>query len=189
MYLFFDTETTGLPPHVSSDISQWPRLVQLGWLLTDEQGNVLRQDNLIIRPEGFTIPARTVNIHGITMEKAIREGVRLQDALKRFSEALRFSHVLIGHNVDYDYHVVKAEYSRKKIDTLLGKYPRFCTMKTPLIVEYCRLMRGDNRSNWPSLSDLYYFLFDEPYGNAHDAYHDAQATARCFFKLRGMGIV
>ena len=137
MYLFFDTETTGLPPHVSSDISSWPRLVQLGWLLTDEAGNVLRQDNLIVKPEGFTIPTRTINIHGITMEQAIKEGVRLQEALKRFSEALRFSHVLIGHNVDYDYHVIKAEYSRKKIDTLLGKYPRFCTTSSRFCIMIC----------------------------------------------------
>jgi DNA polymerase III epsilon subunit-like protein len=189
MYLFFDTETTGLPPHSSSDLSHWPRLVQLGWLLTDETGSILRQDNLIIKPEGFTIPFRTTNIHGITMEQARNEGVFLQEALHRFSEVLRFTHILIGHNVEYDYHVVKAEYSRKKVDTLLGKYPRFCTMKTPHIVEFCRLMRGDNRSNWPSLSDLYYFLFNEPYREAHNAYQDAKATAQCFFKLKGMGIL
>ena len=189
MYLFFDTETTGLPPEVSSDLSHWPRLVQLGWLLTDEKGKVLRQDDLIVRPEGFTIPSRTIHIHGITMKQAYAEGVSLQDALARFSEALRFSHILIGHNVDYDYHVMKAEYYRKKIDTLIGRYPRFCTMKTPLIVEFCRLMRGDNRSNWPSLSELYSYLFEEPFRDAHNAFQDAKATAQCFFKLKGMGIL
>jgi DNA polymerase III epsilon subunit-like protein len=189
MFLFFDTETTGLPSHVSSHLCCWPRLVQLGWLLTDEKGKVLRNDDLIIRPDGFTIPGRTIDIHGITMKRALKEGVMLKDALARFSEVLRFSHVLIGHNVDYDYHVIEAEFYRKRIDTLIGRYPRFCTMKTPLIVEYCRLMRGDNRSNWPSLSELYSYLFNEPFRGAHDAFQDAKATAQCFFKLRSMGVL
>lgn len=189
MYLFFDTETTGLPSQVASNPEHWPRLIQLGWLLTDEKGKILRNGDLIIKPQGFTIPLRTIRIHGITMKRALTEGVMLQDALARFSEVLRFSHVLIGHNVDYDYHVIKAEFNRKKIDTLIERYPRFCTMKTPLIIEFCRLMKGDNQSNWPSLADLYYSLFNEPLQGAHDAFQDAKATSQCFFKLRSMGVL
>lgn len=36
MYLFFDTETTGLPGSWSAqatDLENWPRLVQLAWIL------------------------------------------------------------------------------------------------------------------------------------------------------------
>jgi len=35
MYLFFDTETTGLPKNWKApieDLNNWPRLVQLAWL-------------------------------------------------------------------------------------------------------------------------------------------------------------
>jgi hypothetical protein len=35
MYLFFDTETTGLPKNYKApvtDLNNWPRLVQLAWL-------------------------------------------------------------------------------------------------------------------------------------------------------------
>jgi hypothetical protein len=41
MYLFFDTETSGLPrTHKApvSDLDNWPRIVQIAWLLIDEQG-------------------------------------------------------------------------------------------------------------------------------------------------------
>ena len=43
MYLFFDTETTGLPRRWNApvtDVDNWPRLVQLAWI---EQGLPLRE--------------------------------------------------------------------------------------------------------------------------------------------------
>ena len=43
-YLFFDTETNGLPkdPRASFKIPDaWPRLVSIAWIITDENKNVL----------------------------------------------------------------------------------------------------------------------------------------------------
>lgn len=40
MYLFFDTETTGLPKEYrarTEDVDNWPRVVQLAWALYDER--------------------------------------------------------------------------------------------------------------------------------------------------------
>ena len=59
MYLFFDTETTGVPKNYKappSDLLNWPRVVQLAWVVTDEQGRELKATNHIIRPDGFVIP-------------------------------------------------------------------------------------------------------------------------------------
>jgi DNA polymerase III subunit epsilon len=61
MYLFFDTETTGLPRSWKApitDLNNWPRLVQLAYLLYDSDGNELSGGDFIIKPEGFIIPAR-----------------------------------------------------------------------------------------------------------------------------------
>ena len=58
-YLFFDTETTGVPKNYKApitDLDHWPRLVQLGWILCDEQGSELQTGNDIIKPNGFIIP-------------------------------------------------------------------------------------------------------------------------------------
>ena len=55
MYLFFDTETTGVPKNYKappSDLLNWPRVVQLGWIVTDMQGRELKATNHIIRPDG-----------------------------------------------------------------------------------------------------------------------------------------
>lgn len=57
VYLFFDTETTGLPKNYtapSSDLDNWsPRLVQLGWIMQNEDRRILSQANFIIKPEGY----------------------------------------------------------------------------------------------------------------------------------------
>ena len=44
MYLFFDTETTGLPKNWKAsvtDLNNWPRLVQLAYLFYDKNGNIV----------------------------------------------------------------------------------------------------------------------------------------------------
>lgn len=56
MYLFFDTETTGLPRDYNaptSDVDNWPRVVQIAWVVADDTGKELRVQSDIIRPDGF----------------------------------------------------------------------------------------------------------------------------------------
>ena len=58
MYLFFDTETTGLPKNWKApvtDLNNWPRLVQLAYLFYDKNGNIISKGDHIVKPEGFTI--------------------------------------------------------------------------------------------------------------------------------------
>ena len=50
MYLFFDTETTGLPKNYkapASDLNNWPRLVQLAYHLYDNDGNKISEGDHI----------------------------------------------------------------------------------------------------------------------------------------------
>ena len=89
MYLFFDTETAGLPrnwklSHLNYD--NWPRLVQIAWIQYDEQGNEIDSQDYIIKPVGFKIPERTAAIHGISTARALREGVDLVPVLEQFNQ-------------------------------------------------------------------------------------------------------
>jgi len=73
-YLIFDTETTGIPKNYKApitDLNNWPRLVQIAWQHCDNSGNILSNSDYIVKPQGFTIPEDTVNIHGISTEIAI----------------------------------------------------------------------------------------------------------------------
>lgn len=77
VYLFFDTETTGLPKRYdapSSDLENWScRLVQLSWLMEDDSKTLLSQGDLIIKPDGFEIPKQASDVHGITTEWHLRK--------------------------------------------------------------------------------------------------------------------
>ena len=89
VYLFFDTETTGLPKKYdapSSDLDNWScRLVQLPWIMKDENQTLLSQGDFIIKPEGFEIPKESSNVHGITTEIALEKGKDLKK-VREFSE-------------------------------------------------------------------------------------------------------
>ena len=91
MFLIWDTETTGLPknfnaPYTNTD--NWPRLVQLAWQIHDDKGALVEVKNFIVRPEGFTIPYNAEKIHGISTERAKKEGVELAFVLEEFNKAI-----------------------------------------------------------------------------------------------------
>ena len=73
MYLFFDTETTGLPRNYKAPLTafdNWPRMVQIAWMQYDESGSLLSETSYIIKPEGYQIPEAVSKLHGITTERA-----------------------------------------------------------------------------------------------------------------------
>ena len=78
MYLIFDTETTGLPQNWQApltDFNNWPRCVQLAWQVHDIKGKMIEVKNYIIKPEGYDIPFNAEKIHGISTERATKQGM------------------------------------------------------------------------------------------------------------------
>ena len=189
MYLIFDTEATGLPSCPSSDYQKWPRIVQIAWLLIDENRDIKSKNSYIIKPEGYRIPKRVIKIHGITMKKALEKGVPVEYSLHRFLTDTNFADLLVAHNVAYDYGVIRGELLRKKIPDFLEGYTKFCTMTSKPVLDYCKNFRANGSRQCPSLSELYFLLFNEKLDDAHDALIDAEACAKCFFELRRIGLV
>lgn len=189
MFLFFDTETTGLPrdwqaPQATLD--NWPRLVQLAWLLTDKNGQEVKSVSQIIKPEGFAIPAAAAAVHGISTERALEEGVQLNSALKKFAWAVDMAKILVAHNMSFDEKIMGAELLRKKYKHKLFERPKICTMQSSM--DFCQL-ENEFGYKWPKLIELHQKLFDEEFDNAHDALADVRACARCFFELIKQGII
>lgn len=189
MFLFFDTETTGLPKFYNApinDLENWPRLVQLAWLMMDENGQELSSQNLIIRPEGFEIPEAASRVHGITTERAEKEGVDLSESLQEFSQAVNNVKVLVAHNISFDEKIMGAELLRKQIESSLFDRVKICTMHEA--TDYCQIP-GQYGYKWPRLTELHEKLFNEGFDNAHDALADVRACAKCFFELINKGII
>ncbi len=193
MFLFFDTETTGLPKNwnaPASHINNWPRMVQLACLLYDENGSLEESCNFIIQPEGYSIPNDAARVHGITTERAIGEGVELKNVLEGFQNLLDKSTQLVAHNMAFDEKIIGAEFYRIfGEDPLLGK-PKICTMKHPAILNFCALPPFKYGSyKWPRLSELHFKLFGNYFDEAHDASIDIKATAKSFWELRRLGVI
>lgn len=120
MYLFFDTETTGLPKNWKApvtDLNNWPRMIQIAWILCDNQGSRIESYDCIIKPENFSIPIESSRIHGITTEKAINEGVMLEEVLLKFNELVQKSNFIVAHNISFDEKIMGAELLRKRIQS------------------------------------------------------------------------
>ena len=163
--LFFDTETTGLPRNWKAPITDsdnWPRMVQIAWIFSS--GDEHSKGVVIIKPDGFEIPCGAVKIHGITTEKAIEKGVKLETVLIGLNGLIKKSDIIIGHNVRYDKKVVEAEFHRMRIESDLIEKERICTMFST--TKYCRLP-GPRGNKWPKLQELHKKLFGKEFEGGH----------------------
>jgi DNA polymerase III epsilon subunit-like protein len=189
LYLFFDTETTGLPKDYnapSTDSDNWPRVVQLAFIVMDAEGNVVKKRDYIIKPNGFEIPPETSAIHGITTEIAMEKGLDLEDVLYLFLLAVKKSEFIIGHNVSFDVKVVRAELHRLGFPDIFEDKIKVCTMQSS--TKFCELP-GLYGFKWPKLQELHKKLFDCEFEEAHNALADIEATAKCYYELVKRGII
>jgi DNA polymerase III epsilon subunit-like protein len=190
MLLFIDTETTGLPKPASDDFERWPRVVQLAWSLYDQDGIRESVHSFIIYPTDFTIPHNAASIHGITTDRAKKEGVSLHKVLPEFNADVKKATTIIAHNVEFDLPIVNTEFMRCNLETNLLNKQKFCTMKTPGIISYCKLPKSSGMGyKWPALNELHLQLFETEFTDSHNAHADVEACAKCFFELRARGII
>ena len=189
MFLTFDTETTGLPKNFKADVSDsdnWPRLVQLAWQLNDETGKLISNNSLIVKPEGFTIPYNSEKVHGISTEKALNEGEDLEGIIQKFEKDVKNSKYVIGHNINFDLKIIGAEHFRLSYNSNLNDKINLDTGQ--ISKKYCNLKGGFGGGlKMPKLIEMYEILFNEKFSDAHDASHDVNATAKCFFELAKKG--
>lgn len=186
MYLFFDTETTGVPKDYNAPAIEWPRMVQLAWLMFDEKRVKIDEGNLIIKPEGYEIPKAAANVHGITTKMALEKGTDLEGVLTVFKERLDKAKYIIGHNVSFDRKILRGELIRKKVEYDSSNKIKICTMR--LSTKYCAIPNKFG-FKWPKLQELHEKLFGKEFEGAHDAMADIQATARCFWELVKIGVI
>lgn len=192
MFLIFDTETTGLPGSWSApitDSSNWPRCVQLAWQLHDVSGKLINTGNYIIKPEGFSIPFNAEKVHGISTERALREGHDLKSVLDIFFADVEKATYLCGHNIEFDINIMGAEYFRMGYgdQTLAAK----ASLDTKdLATDFCAIPGGKGgKFKWPTLTELHTKLFGVAFDEAHDAAYDVAATGKCFFGLITNGVI
>jgi DNA polymerase III epsilon subunit-like protein len=185
MICFFDTETTGLPKNWRApmrDLDNWPRCIQLAWLITDNVGHEISRANHLILPDGWAMPTDPFwQNNAFTQENSILNGKPIYEVLTWFIESINKCHSIVSHNMSFDYNIVGAEMLRTGIRAghILAKY---CTKE--IGTDVCRIRQENGRGyKWPKLSELHHFLFAEDFEGAHDALADVFALKKCFFEL------
>ena len=192
---FIDTETTGLPINDNlpyTELDNWPHLVQVALIIEDDNYGILAKRNMILKPDGYSIPESSARIHGISNAQAIKVGEDRKHVIGFLDQVLSNSNIVIGHNVSFDLNVVKAEIIRAKgIENALlttKNHNVVDTMKMGMNI--CKIpnlsfhTRMSQPYKYPKLDELYYKLFNKHFNNQHDAMADVQAAYDCYYELK-----
>jgi DNA polymerase III epsilon subunit-like protein len=189
MILILDTETTGKPINYNApmkEVDNWPRVIQLAWMVCNESGEEIVRHVHLIKPDGWVIPKEEFWIkHGYSTERSEQEGVAIEYVLDQFVHDLNGCHTVVAHNLSFDYNVLGAELLRKKMRAN-AKPLKICTM-----VSSTDLLKipGKYGYKYPNLTELHNHLFGRSFEGAHDAMNDVVACKDCFFELRTKGLV
>jgi DNA polymerase III epsilon subunit-like protein len=179
MVLFFDTETNGLPKD-----GVYPRIVQLAAIL-DDDGEDIEVISEVIRPDGWIIPVEASNIHGITTQYALENGVDLRSVLEKFLSMAEKADTIVCHNVQFDVPVIIQELERLNIKANLDDKDIFCTMLAS--TDICKIKFPNSYRpgyKWPKLAEAYRHFFKKDFDNAHDALADVNACREVYHALK-----
>lgn len=196
--LVFDTETNGLPQwNLPSEDPSQPHITQLAAELFDEDsGKVLSYMNLLIKPDGWTIPAELEQLTGITNEMANLFGVPIELAMQVFVPMWRKCEVRVAHNESFDMRMVRIEMMRQlDLDDAFHEEwksaPVFCTqanstkiLNLPPTEKMIRAGRKHAKS--PNLAEAFQHFAGKPLEGAHDASIDLSACKTVYLGIKAL---
>lgn len=184
--LFVDTETTGLPItknfkyHNPKNTKYYDnaRIVEIAYIIYDDNDLKVKEVTTLIKPSGFII--ENSNIHGITTEDAMNNGLDISDVLEElYDDLFQYSvNCIIAHNINFDINVILSECYRANKDYLycsIVKINKECTMHLGKI--YLKSTKN------PKLNILYEYLFNKEVVQEHRALSDTKICAECYFKM------
>lgn len=197
--MIFDTETTGVPKNYKApvtDLNNWPRVIQLAWLVADLDGNTLKTKEVLIKPNGWEIPKEPFWIkNGFDTAISLRDGLELAEVLAEFVADLQGCAWMVAHNLAFDHPIVGAEMLRLGMKSE-RRPAKVCTMEST--IDLCKIPFGGERAylskkekvyKWPKLSELHQFLFGKDFDGAHQAGADVAAVKVCLFELIRRGVI
>jgi DNA polymerase-3 subunit epsilon len=191
--LVFDTETTGLvKDKLPPEHPDQPRLVQLALVQLDDDLNVIQKVSVIVKPDGFVIPAQASDVHGITQEKAEKYGLPIKSVLSVFNQMCLQSVRLVAHNLKFDQLLIRSETARNKVLDRTLAMDVYCTMEesrdlVAIPPTEKMVAAGMTQYKNPSLAEAYKHFTGEDLVGAHDAIVDVMATIEVYRHIKGGG--
>lgn len=164
--LVFDTETTGVNTDSARIVSAY-----IGQL--DSDGQVVEEHSWLIDP-GVEIPWQAQRVHGISTERAQREGRPAGEAITEIVETLRTGLAgglpIVAYNAPFDLSLLRAEAERYGIAPLVNPSP----IVDPLVIDKALDTYRKGKRTLTQTAQYYGVTLDE----AHQASADAIAAGR-----------
>lgn len=184
----FDTETTGLPDWKQpSDAEHQPHIVQLAAHVVDEDTRKIIQTlDVIVKPEGWTIPSETIEVHGITNEMAMDVGVPEKLALEMFLEIWRSCGMRIAHNTTFDNRIIRIGTKRYFDDDVVDAWKAGEYQCTGLLSKPIMQMEPQGKYGYkmPKLVEAYQYFCGKELENAHTAIADVNACLDVYWAIQ-----
>lgn len=195
MDLFFDTETTGLPPRYVADPSHsaMPHITQFAMKLRETSTRrIVSQAAFYVCPERepWAFDPGLEERFGVTKDMIILQGIAAVKALGIFRIFHNMADRLIAANGDFDWLMVQALAWRSNIGMETFR-PRTRIDVLELATDHCQIpptpkMRAAGRHHYkkPTLQEAYTTLVNPAgFAGAHDALADVDATIAVFDRL------
>lgn len=196
--LAYDTETTGLPlfSEPSEDPRQ-PHIVQIGAALVDlDTFAEIASLDVIVRPDGWTVPDDVAAIHGITTDRAMDVGVPARVVFDLFLELWGRATVRIGHNEGFDARLVRIALLRHRdndpeaeINARWKAGIAQCTqaLSTPILKlppTAKMIAAGRRHHKSANLGEAFQFFTGKPLEGAHNAMVDVRACMAVYRAIK-----
>lgn len=181
--LIWDVESTGFPVWSSpSGGEEQPHLVQLAALLVDDDTlEILESMDVIVAPDGWVSDPEALEVHGITEERAMEEGIPEKEALEMFIVLWLKSDIRVAHNTTFDNRIIRIALKRYLPDLVTDelwkdKTKYFCTLQKAK-----KIMGGKSGHTLP---ETYAHFVGGEFEDAHNALADAKACMEIYYAMK-----
>lgn len=175
-YIFFDTETTGLPKPDAAPLRDQPQIIEFAGIKTDSEFNEIGRMEFLCHP-GCSLPEEIIKITGITdadLEGKLPFAAHFNDLTDFFLGA----RAMVAHNLAFDKSLLKFELTRLGKELAFPWPPdQICTVEASYTIRNRRLR----------LHELHTMACGEPHKDAHRAMADVEALVRVAKWLRQEG--
>jgi DNA polymerase-3 subunit epsilon len=186
MYVCLDTETSGLFDFSKpADAEGQPRLAHLAMIFVDENLEEESVVDLLVKPEGWTMPPEVAAINHLPNELLLEKGLPVAHVLQAYTDAVDRGRIIVCHNSQYDTKIMRGELRRAGMDDRFERTPNICVMRA--LTDICQIPKANGKGfKFPKLSEAMAHFKIEQHG-AHSAGGDARSALELFRKLKELG--
>ena len=128
------------------------RIVQIGWFVQGVScgSPIEAHSELVVQPQGFEVASKAAKLHGVTTERAWKEGLPLNVVLERFMRSVHSAHERGGrvviHHLEFDAGIIDRELINSGLERWRPIWRKiaqqgFCTMD-PDVGKWIQMSRG-----------------------------------------------